>query len=388
MSSYNKQPTGHLSGRLLQWLLAYGTFAVPQAAGPIAFTLLALPLTGSSSSGAVLVLAITLAQVAGAVPVLRLGNGFNAVSYLRVLVGLRAVSLVAMALLAKVGAPFPLLVVAAAAGGLVNGAAFGLLRSVLNHLVQPTGMPRALGMAATLNELTFVAAPIAASILGSLIDPVFALLVLVVLGTVPALLVPAIPQATAPEPIRGGERLVRPAILLWLACSLATSAVTSAVEIGAVAIAINYGLEPAEGAIFAVALCVAAVAGGIWVSTRNRVPGPFAVPLLLAFVTFGAALTAANLSVTATLIGAVTIGCFLAPLGTYNSLRLDALSPPNRKAEVFALSRTANSLGIILTSANLTWAPVEITMAISAAVLFAATVAVAIATFRGRAPRG
>lgn len=384
MNYQAEQPARHLSGPLIRWLLAYGTFAVPQAAGPIAFTLLAIPLTGSPSSGAVLVLAITLAQVAGAVPVVRLGSGLNAVSYLRTLVAIRAVSLVAMALLAQAGAPFPLLVVAAAAGGLVNGAAFGLLRSVLNHLVHPSGMPRALGLAATLSECTFVAAPIAASVLGSVVDPVFALLVLVALGTAPAALLPAIPRATAPEPIRTGESLLRPAILLWLACTLATSAVTSAVEIGAVAIAINYGLAPAEGAIFAVALCVAAVAGGIWVSTRNRVPGPRAVPLLLGLVSLGAALTAANLSVTATLVGAVVIGCFLAPLGTYNSLRLDALSPPHRRAEIFALSRTANSCGIILTSANLTWASVEVTMAISAAVLFAATVAVAVATLRGR----
>jgi hypothetical protein len=262
------------------------------------------------------------------------------------------------------------------------------LRSVLNHLVQPSGMPRALGMAATLNEFTFVAAPIAASVLGSLIDPVFALLVLVVLGTAPALLVPAIPRAAAPEPLRAGENLLRPAIILWLACSLATSAVTSAVEIGAVAIAIRYGLAPAEGAIFAVALCVAAVAGGIWVSTRNRVPGPRTVPFLLALVSCGAMLTAANLSVAVTLVGAVIIGCFLAPLATYVSLRLDALSPPQRKAEVFALSRTANSCGIILTSANLTWASVEITMTISAAVLLAVTAAVAIATFRRPAAKG
>lgn len=374
------RPAARLSAPLIQWLVAYGTFAIPQAAGPIAFTLLAMPLTGSSTSGAVLVLAITLAQVAGAVPIVRLGIGRNAVSYLRVLVSVRAVALIVMAGLAKAGAPFPLLVVAAAFGGLVNGAAFGLLRSILNHLVHPSGMPRALGLAATLNELTFVVAPILASVLGSAIDPVVALVVLVILGTAPAVLVPTIPEAATPLPIRTGESLLRPAILLWLACTLATSAVTSAVEIGAVAIAVNYGLAPAEGAIFAVALCVAAVAGGIWVSTKNRAPGTRMVPVLLALVCLGAILTASNLSVIASLIGAVTIGCFLAPLGTYNSLRLDALAPAHRRAEVFALSRTANSLGIILTSANLTWLPVEMTMAISAAVLLAVTLVVVFAT--------
>ncbi|WP_424811346.1 MFS transporter [Roseococcus sp. YIM B11640] len=375
------RPAAGLSAPLIQWLIAYGTFAIPQAAGPIAFTLLAMPLTGSSSSGAVLVLAITVAQVAGAVPLVRLGAGRNAVSYLRVLLSVRALALVGMAALAKAEASFLFLVVAAALGGLVNGAAFGLLRSILNHLAHPSGMPRALGMAATLNELTFVAAPIAASLLGTAIDPVVALVILVLLGTAPVVLVPAVPEATTPAPLRAGESLLRPAILLWLACTLATSAVTSAVEIGAVAIAINYGLAPAEGAIFAVALCIAAVAGGIWVSARNRAPGRRTVPLLLALLCLGAILTASNFSVIASLIGAVIIGCFLAPLGTYNSLRLDALAPGPRKAEVFALSRTANSLGIILTSANLTWLPVETTMAISAAALLLVTLGVAVVTY-------
>jgi hypothetical protein len=53
---------------LVRWLLAYGTFGVPQAAGPIAFALLAIPLTGDPANGAAIMLAITVAQVAGATP--------------------------------------------------------------------------------------------------------------------------------------------------------------------------------------------------------------------------------------------------------------------------------------------------------------------------------
>ena len=49
--------------RLLRWFGSYGTFAVPQAAAPIAFSLIALPLTGSASSGAAMMLAMTIAQV-------------------------------------------------------------------------------------------------------------------------------------------------------------------------------------------------------------------------------------------------------------------------------------------------------------------------------------
>ena len=184
----------------VRWLLSYGTFGVPQAAGPIVFALLAIPLTGDPDSGAAIVLAITIAQVVGAVPVARLGRNKNAVSFLKALVGTRMLALAALAILAAARAPFTFLLVAAALAGLVNGAAFGYLRSVLNYLVEPSRMPRALGIAATLSEFTFVAAPVVASVLGT-INPVFALLMLSAIGTVPVVLVPGIPHARALAPV-------------------------------------------------------------------------------------------------------------------------------------------------------------------------------------------
>ena len=51
---------------LPRWLSSYATLSIPQAAAPIAFSLLALPLTGSAGSGAAMVLAMTAAQVLGA----------------------------------------------------------------------------------------------------------------------------------------------------------------------------------------------------------------------------------------------------------------------------------------------------------------------------------
>src|SRR5690625_2807729 len=168
-------------GRLLRWFVSYGSFTVPQAAAPIAFALIALPLTGVPSSGAAMMLAMTLAQVVGAVPVTRFGRRFAPIPFLRALIGVRTVALAAVAVLAGLGAPFSLLVASAAAAGLVNGAAFGHLRAVLNHLVSAGRMPRALGIAATLNEVTFAAAPVIASGLGAL-SPQAAIWAMVVLG--------------------------------------------------------------------------------------------------------------------------------------------------------------------------------------------------------------
>jgi hypothetical protein len=329
---------------------------------------------------------MTIAQVTGAVPIARLGRHRNAVSFLKALVATRMLALLAIALLAAAKAPFGLLLSAAALAGLVNGAAFGYLRSVVNHLVEPARLPRALGMSATLNEFTLVAVPVAASLLGT-IDPVLALLALSVLGSAPLLLLPAIPHARTVQPADGSGSLVTPPILLWLACTMAGSTVVSAIEIGAVSLAINFGFAPAMGFIFTVALCIASVAGGVWVSVRNRMPGRATVLAYLLMMSIGAALVASNLSVAATIAGAIIVGCFLAPLGTYYSLMFDALSPPHRKAELFALSRTVHSLGIILTSANLTLASLAVAQAVSAALLLAATATVAIVFLAGRSIR-
>jgi len=362
-------------GALLRWYLSYGAFGVPQAAGPIVFALLALPLTGDPGSGAAIVLAITLAQVVGAVPIARLGRSRNAVAFLRVLVATRTLALGGVAVLAAAGAPFAALLVAAALAGLVNGAAFGYLRSVLNYLVVPSQMPRALGIAATLGEVTFVAAPVAASVLGT-IDAVFALVVLSLLGAVPALLLPSIPHAKVPPPLDGRGSLVSPAIMLWLGCTLANSAVVSSIEVGAVSLAVSHGFAPAMGFVFTVALCAASVAGGVWVSVRNRMPRRAVVVGYLVLMSLGAGLVAMQLSVMATIAGAVMVGCCMAPLSTYYSLMIDALSPAHRKAELFALARTANAVGIILTSACLSVASLGVTLWVATGVIAGAAVVV------------
>ena len=374
-------------GPLIRWLLAYGTFSVPQAAGPIAFTLLAVPLTGDPRDGAALVLAITIAQVIGAVPVARLGHRANAVTFLKLLVAFRALALFAVGILAAFRAPFALLLVAAAVAGLVNGAAFGYLRSILNHLVAPSQLPRALGLAAALSEFTFVAAPVAAAQLGT-IDPVLGLLALTALGTASVVLVPRLPDATVPRPAAGHPGLFSGPVLLWLGCTLANSAVVSSIEIGSVSLALRYGFAPSDAFVFTVALCVASVGGGIWVSARNRIPARATVLGYFLLMSLGAALVALDLSASATLVGAVIVGCALTPLATYYSLMLDALAPAHRKAEVFALSRTANSLGIILTSAILTLTSLTVAQIVCAVLISMATIIVGIVSRAERAARG
>jgi hypothetical protein len=367
--------------RLLRWFISSATLGVPQAAGPIAFSLVALGLTGDTSGGAAMMLAMTLAQVAGAIPIARLGRSFSLATFLRLLVVCRTVALLAIAIGAANGVPFTWLIVLAAVAGLVNGAASGYLRAVLNHLVPAARFPRALGIAATLNETTFVLAPVAASGLGSL-SPSFAVFALAILGAVPALLIPGT-GSTSIDRVQGPKgSTLNLSILLWLLCAAAGGAAVAAIEIGAVALALNFGFEPTLAILFTVPLCLSSVAGGIWVSVRNRMATRRAVVAMLLVMTLGAGLAAINASVVTTIIGTVVIGSVLAPLATYYSLILDTLAPPERRAEVFALLRTANAIGVIFASAVLTVVSLSVALIVVTGLVGIAACAVAIVSPR------
>ncbi|MSP74945.1 MAG: MFS transporter [Rhodospirillaceae bacterium] len=374
-------------GPLIRWFISSSTFGVPQAAGPIAFSLVALNLTGQTSGGAAMMLAMTLAQVGGAIPIARLGGSLPIATFLRVLVVIRTLALASIALLAAYEASFTWLIVLAAVAGSVNGAAHGYLRAVLNHLAPASRLPRTLGIAATLNELTFVLAPVAASGLGT-VSPVFAVLVLAVIGAVPALLIPNTGSAHIAA-VRGlGGSLLSPSILLWLMCAAGGGAAVAAIEIGALALALNFGYEPALAILFTVPLCLTSVAGGIWISVRNRMATRKTVLAQLFIMTLGSALAALNLSVATTVIATVLIGSVLAPLSTYYSLRLDTLAPPQRRAEVFALLRTANAMGVIFTSAALTVVSLSVALIVVTGLMIVVTLVVGIASVRQPPPLG
>jgi len=367
-------------GALARWFVSNGLLSTPQAAAPIVFALAALPLTGDAKSGAAIVMAMTVAQVLGAVPVARLGRSYNAVTYLKLLIAIRTLAFTIIVILAAFEAPFIWMIVSGAAAGLVNGAASGYMRAVLNHLVEPARLLKALGIAATLNELTFVAAPVAASLLGSL-SPPLAIGVITLLGGAPLLLIPSVPHARAPAPTATDGALIKPSILLWLFCAMAGGAAVGVIEVGAVALALDFGFKPELGIIFTVALCIASVCGGVWVSVRNRLARRATVVFLLAAAAAGATLVSLLHSVELSAIGCVIVGLMIAPLGTYYSVVLDGLAPPSKRAEVFALLRTANSVGVIFSSAMLTWTSLSMALMAGAALFLMATLATAASVF-------
>lgn len=363
-------------GHLLRWLVAAATLTVPQAAGPVAFSLVTLVIYGDASGGAAIILAMTIAQVAGAIPMTRLGHGMRPDWYFRLLVAFRSLALVAMAICAHLQAHLFAMIVFGALAGLVNGAAYGYLRSMLNGFTTTDQLPRVLGIASTLNEVTFVLAPVLASVIGSF-SPILVLLAITALGILPAI---AIPRATIsmPEPseVHDPTPVISPAILLWLTCATAGGATVAAIEIGAVALAISFGYQPAMAILLTVPLCLASVAGGVWISVRNKMLRRKSVIALLGVMAMGATLVALEHSLPVTMIGAVLVGSVLAPLGTYYALVLDGLAPPRRRPEVFALLRTANAVGVIVASAVLTVASLSAALAVVAVMMVCATLLV------------
>ncbi len=109
-----------------------------------------------------------------------------------------------------------------------------------------------------------------------------------------------------------------------------------------------------------------------------------AVLVYLSVMALGSFLVALQASIAATVLGAVLIGSVLAPLGTYYSLVLDRLAPPQKRAEVFALLRTANACGVILASGALTMLSLSMTLHLVTGLVVVVTAVVGIAVLRHR----
>src|SRR5699024_2604835 len=185
---------------------------------------------------------------------------------------------------------------------------------------------------------------------------------MVLLGMGPVLLLPRSTTATAPGPEQRRSRLrLTPTILLWLVCGGASAASISAIEIGAVSLAVGFRMPAAWGVLLPVALSVTSILGGIWVRIHHRVPRRRPVLARVAVTAVGVAAVGFGHSVAATVIGALLVGAVLAPLSTFYSLVLDTLVAPEHRAEVFAQLRTANALGIITSSALLSLASLQVT---------------------------
>lgn len=158
---FKARATGRM--RLIRWFSAVVMLGLPKASAPIAFAFLSLTMTGETAGGAGLMLAMTIAQVVGAVPITRLGKGLRPTHYLQILLAIRSLALIATAFAAYSGMPFHWLIPFILVAGSVNGAIHGYFRAILNQLTPLHRLPRALGIASTIDEISFVLGPVLAT---------------------------------------------------------------------------------------------------------------------------------------------------------------------------------------------------------------------------------
>ncbi|NKQ88741.1 MFS transporter [Rhizobium ruizarguesonis] len=346
--------------RSLRWVVAYGFFGAPRAGASIAFAMAALSITDNAAGGATALAAMTAAQLAGAIPVARLGRGSNSIAYFKILIVIRTMALFCGAAACGMGAPYSIFIAAAVASGLVQGAAFGHLRDAANYLVAPTQMTRVLAWGFFAAELAFLVMPILAAALGT-VSASLAIGAIAVLGALPAFILPSAPTADVKVEDAEKRKAISPDVLIWLACACASSAAISAIEVGAVSIAMGFGLQAGYGAVFTGTLCAASLIGAIVNSFLNRTFSRHQVAGMLAAILIGIALVLQN-SFGLSIVGCALVGLFAPSLGIHYSLQINRLVRPEMRAETFSVLKISTSVGTILASSMLGWTSVSLTL--------------------------
>lgn len=365
---YDMHCGGSHRSNSVRWALSYGLFGAPRAGAPIAFALAALTITGNPSSGALVLAAMTAAQLLGAVPIARLGRHANTISFFRTLIAIRTAAMLVCAVACGVGAPMGVLIGAAAVAGLVQGAAFGHLRNGVNYLVNPSQMVKTLGLGAIADDITFLVTPMLAATVGIVSAPL-AIVAIAAVGATPALILPKVPHLPVLRAPERGGKLIERGVSLWLACACVTAAAITAIEIGAVSIALGFDLRPEYGAVFTGTLCMASLAGSTWISIRNRIPSTRQVVVMLCLITAGTTLISTQHSMVTAIVGCALVGIGAAPLKAHCSIQINSLVASEMRAEAFSLLKTSTSVGTIVTSLAIGWTSILTTLKIEIALL-------------------
>jgi DHA1 family inner membrane transport protein len=366
--------SGLKNHQAIRWAIAYGLFGAPRSGASIAFALAALSITGDPASGATALAAMTSAQLVGALPVARLGRGANSISFFKVLIFIRTIALFGCAAACGGGAPYAVFITAAVAAGLVQGAAFGYLRDSANYLVAQSQTTRVLALGGFASDLTFLVTPILAASLGW-VSASFSIVAIAVIGAVPAMILPSVPPVGGVQVAETRTKTLTPEVLLWLACACASSAAISAIEVGAVSLAIGFDLQVGYAAMFTGALCAASLVGSLGNGLLNRTYSRQQVAAMLISILIGVVLVLQN-SFPLSILGCVLIGIFAPSLGIHYSLQLNRLARPEMRAEIFSLLKISTALGTIFASATLGWTSVSFTLTVAVWMLLCAVAAI------------
>ncbi len=281
--------------------------------------------------------------------------GQRRVMYPAVVISAAALTLVVV--LALLGVPawalFPPVIVS----GVTGGAPGALVRARWNHVItNPAQLHTAYALESTLDELTFVVGPVAATALSTQVHPAAALIAPIVLGLVGAQLFysqrgtepPPTPHVVDPASTRPPfwRRLVIlvPGVGSIIAVNLLIGCVFGSIDVSVVAAATGWGMRSASGAVLAVFSLASGVAGFFYGSRAWSSPLPkrFLIGVALLFV-FAALLPFVSSIVLLGLIG-VLVGATVAPTLINGNSLVGRLVPYGRLTE--GLSWMGTGIGI------------------------------------------
>lgn len=271
-------------------------------------------------------------------------------------------SLAALVVLAIAQTPIWTLFPAAILSGATGGAPGALVRARWNHVTsEPGQLHTAFALESTLDEVTFVIGPVAATALATLVHPAAGLVLPVILSLVGALVFyaqrttepPVLPRQTQSGgrvPLR--ERLVVlfPGIGAVVAVNLLIGAVFGAIDISVVAAATAMDARAASGIILAV-FSVGSAAAGFYYGARH-----WSSPLPARFLIGVSALLIASLGLllanTVVLLAAVglMVGVTIAPTLINGNTLIKRLAPAPRLTESLAWMGTGIGIGASLGS--------------------------------------
>ncbi len=280
--------------------------------------------------------------------------GQRRVMYPAILISSSALALVVA--FALVGFPAWALFPPVILSGITGGAPGALVRARWNHVItNPAQLHTAYSLESTLDELTFVIGPVAATALSTQVHPAAALVAPIVLGLVGAQLfysqratepppAPHTDPETARPPFLRRLIILVPGIGSVIAVNLLIGCVFGSIDVSVVAAATGWDMRGASGIVLAVFSLASGIAGFFYGSRAWSSPLPkrFLIGVVLLFV-FASALPFVNSIVAMGLIG-VLVGATVAPTLINGNSLVGRLVPNGRLTE--GLSWMGTGIGI------------------------------------------
>lgn len=329
------------------WIISYECSVLPLAMAPVSFGLAAYGATGSSQLGAALMAASTCGQVLFALPLEAATRRFRPARLLATIQVGQATVLLGLLSALLGGEPTAVVLGLGVALGAPNGLVFGLYRVLLAEMTPRGVLVRRIATSLTVNELCYVAGPIAAALL-SLQHAMIPLGVMAASCAGGAFSAMRLDHEMDRTPSARRARL-GPAVRAWLACMFLSSLALAYIEVGAVAISLEVGFPASASGFLAAGACVASAAAGTWVSIAQTAVSTRGIFAMLA-VTLAGTLSVTTMTPALVLAGAVLIGVTVAPLGTYLSVRVHDALPADALGYAFSILRLAHGCGLAVVS--------------------------------------